>query len=119
MYHYHNANTYGNNIDDCVIRAISTLTDKSWRETYDELTYLAGNEGLMFENVEFVEEYLDERYQRQCHYSKKVGEFCEEYPKGRYAVTMQGHITAIIDGCIIDTFDPSERVMRCAWYVGE
>lgn len=115
-YYFYNANPYGNDISDCVIRCLAVLTDKSWREVYDELTYLAGNEGLTFDRVEFVEDYLDERYPRECHYSKTVEEFAREYPYGRYAVTMDGHITAIIDGTVIDTFYPN-KIMRCAWKI--
>ena len=71
----------------------------------------------MTDNVEFVEDYLDDRYPRECHYSKSVGEFAYEHPFGKYAVTMHNHITAIIDGVIYDTFDPSDRIMRCAWKI--
>lgn len=116
-YKYYNANPRNNNIDDCVIRSLSVLTDRSWREVYDELSYLSGNEGLMFDRVEFVEDYLDNRYPRECHFSKTIGEFAREYPYGRYAITMNGHITAVINGEIIDTFDPSDRIMRCAWRI--
>lgn len=117
MYRFHNANPYNNDISDCVIRSLSVLTDRPWREVYDELTDLAGDVGLMFDRVEFVEDYLDDRYPRECHYSKTVGEFAKEYPYGKYAVTMEGHITAIINGDIIDTFNPSNRIMRCAWKI--
>ena len=117
MYRYYNANPYNRHISDCVIRCLSVLTNRSWREVYDELTDLAGDVGLMFDRVEFVEDYLDDRYTRECHYSKTVEEFAKEYPYGKYAVTMDGHITAIIDGIIYDTFNPSNRVMRCAWKI--
>ena len=118
MYRYYNANPYGNDISDCVIRSLSVLTDRSWREVYDELTELAGDVGMMFDRVEFVEDYLDDRYPRECHYSKTVGEFAKERPNGRYAVTMNNHITAILEGgVIIDTFDPSHQIMRCAWRI--
>ena len=117
MYKYYNANPYNRHISDCVVRSLSILTDKTWNEVYDELTELAGNIGMMFDTVEFVENYLDERYIRECHYSKTVKEFAREHPIGRYAVTMDGHITAIINGEIIDTFNPSERIMRCAWKI--
>lgn len=117
MFRYYNANPRGNNIEDCVVRCLSVLTNRSWRDVYDELSYLAGNKGLMFDDVDFVEDYLDNRYRRQCHYSKTIGEFAKEYPYGRYAVTMNGHITAIINGDVIDSFDPSNHVMRCAWRI--
>ncbi len=117
MFIYYNANPKDNNISDCVIRALSVLTNRSWRDVYDELTDLAGDKGMMFDRVEFVEDYLDDKYSRECHYAKTIGEFAREYPYGKYAVTMNGHITAIINGNIIDTFNPSDRIMRCAWRI--
>lgn len=117
MYKFYNANPFGRRIDDCVLRSISLLTNRTWEETYDEMAYLASLKGYTTENVDFVEDYLDDRYPRECHYSKTVGEFAEEHPYGKYAITMNGHITALIDGVLFDTFDPSDRVMRCAWKV--
>ena len=116
-YKFYNANPHGNRIEDCVIRCMSVLTNRSWRSVYDEMSYLAGNEGRMFDNVPFVEDYLDDRYPRECHYAKTVGEFVEEHPYGKYAITMNGHITPVINGTIYDTFNPSNRIMRCAWKV--
>ncbi len=117
MFEFYNANPYNRRIDDCVIRSLSVLTGKSWEDTYEELAYLASKQGYMTDNVEFVEDYLDDRYPRTCHYSKTVEEFANEHPFGKYAVTMDNHITAIIDGCVIDTFYPGYRVMRCAWKI--
>lgn len=117
MYKYYNANPEKRNISDCVIRSISKLTDRTWYDVFEELSYLASEDGFMFDNVEFVEDYLDDRYERECHYSKTVGEFAKEFPYGRYAITMNGHITALIDGVIFDTFNPSNRIMRCAWKI--
>lgn len=117
MYRYYNNNPYNRHIDDCTIRAISLLTDMSWNEVYEELSILANRDGLMMDSVVFIEDYLDDRYPRECHYSKTIEEFAKEYPFGKYAVTTSGHITAIIDGIIYDTFDPSKRIMRCAWKI--
>ena len=117
MYSYYNANPYNRHIDDCVIRALSILTNRSWDNVYDELSDIASNYGYTFDNVEFVEDYLDNRYERECHYSKTLKEFVREHPFGKYAVTMDGHITAIIDGIVYDTFNPLNRVIRCAWRV--
>ena len=70
MYEYYNANPHNRHIDDCVVRALSLLTNKEWVEMYDELSDLASDNSLMFDSVVFVEDYLDDRYERQCHYSK-------------------------------------------------
>ena len=117
MYRYLNQNPNDRHIDDCVLRSISLVTGKSWEEVYEELTYLSSDVGYMFNNVAFVEDYLDDRYPRECHYAKTVGEIAMEHPYGKYLVTMDNHITAIIDGIIYDTFDPSDRIVRCIWQI--
>lgn len=117
MYRYHNANTKDNFIDDCVIRSISVAEGKTWDETYEQLSDLAREQGLMFSNVEFVEDYLDNKYIRTCHKSKTVGDFSEKHPNGIYLITMHGHITCSYYGTIVDTFDCRNRIMKCAWKV--
>lgn len=117
MYKYYNANAKGNFVNDCVIRAISVAEGKSWDETYNELSDIAQSEGILLDDVEFVENYLDDRYERVCHYAKTVGEFIEEYPYGVYLITMDGHITVVIDGTLYDTFDCRNRRMFCSWEV--
>lgn len=117
MYRFLNANSKGNFVNDCVVRAISVAESKSWDDTYEELSEIAQSEGILLDDVDFVENYLDKRYKRTCHYSKLVGEFMEEFPNGIYLVTMKGHITVIIDGVLYDTFDCRDRRMYCSWEV--
>ncbi len=117
MFKYYNRNPYDRHIEDCVIRALSLLTNRSWKSIYRELTYYSSEDGYMTDNVEFVEDYLDDRYPRECHYSKTVGEFAKEHPYGRYIISMPNHVTSVINGTVIDTFNPSDRVMRCAWKI--
>ena len=116
-YKYYNANSHGNYVNDCVIRAISVAEGKSWNETYEELSDIAESEGILLDDVNFVEDYLDYNYDRVPHYSKTVGEFIEEYPNGIFLITMDGHITVVIDGTLYDTFDCRDRIMRSAWEV--
>lgn len=117
MYKFLNNNTHQRFVDDCTVRAISLAEDKSWLYTYNELSDLASSRGMMFNSVEFIEDYLDYKYRRVCHSAKTVGEFADENREGTFLVTMPNHITVIINGTIYDTFDPSERIMRCAWKV--
>ena len=117
MYKFYNANARGRFTNDCVIRAISLAEDKTWNETYDELSEIAQRNGIILDDVQFVEPLLDSRYKRMCFKEKYVGEFMEEHPNGTYLVTMKGHITCVIDGVLYDTFDCRDRVMWCAWKV--
>lgn len=117
MYRYYNNNPRGNNISDCVIRAVALAENISWSECQEKMSTLARKRGQMLDSVEFVENYLDYHYPRQCHVSKTIGEFTKECSVGVYLATMNGHITCIIDGDVYDTFDCSDRVMRCSWCV--
>lgn len=117
MWRYYNANVKGNHVNDCVVRSISVAENKTWDETYKELSEIARKEGILLDDVTFVERYLDKRYKRACHYSKTVGEFLDEHSKGTYLITMQGHITVIKNGVLYDTFDCRHRRMWCAWEV--
>ena len=76
--------------------------DKEWSEKYGAYT---GNRRENYEANITDRNYL----KRVIHYLNERGI--------KYAVTMNGHITAIIDGIIYDTFDPSKRIMRCAWRI--
>lgn len=117
MYKYYNANSKGNFVNDCVIRAISLAEGKTWNETYEELSRIAQRNGIILDDVNFVEPLLDNRYKRVCCRNKYVGEFSDEHPRGIYLITMQGHITCCINGTIYDTFDCRNRKMWCAWEV--
>ena len=119
MYKFYNANSKGNFVNDCVVRAISVAEGKSWDETYEELSSIAQREGIILDDVEFVENYLDKRYPRQCHTAKTVGEFAGEFTEGIYLVTMEGHITVVIDGTVIDIFDCRPKRMWCSWKVSD
>ena len=37
--------------------------------------------------------------------------------KGRWLITMANHITCAIDGVCYDTFDPSDRLIWCVYFV--
>lgn len=117
MYRYYNANPKNILTDDCVIRGISVAEGISWDECQNKLSYLSGLEGKILNDVTFVEKYLDERYPRQCYYDTTIGEFARRCPKGHFLVTTNGHITAIIDNVIVDTFDCSDRIMKCCWKI--
>lgn len=117
MYRFYNANPKGLFTDDCVIRSISVAEGITWDECQRKLSYLSNKEAKILNDVSFVEDYLDKRYTRKCYENVTVGEFAKNCPKGHFLVTMSGHITAIIDNVIVDTFDCSKRMMWCCWQV--
>lgn len=118
MYKYLNVNQNNNFVNDCVIRAISVAENKSWGDTYDDLSRIAKKNGILLDDVNFVEPLLDYRYNRIVTYPEDtVQDILEMYPTGTYLVTMNGHITVIKDGTVYDTFDCRNRIVRNAWKV--
>ena len=119
MYKYYNANPFGRNVNDCTVRAISLATGKSWNETYKELSDFARHQGITFSEVEFINEYLAERYERFCPENEivKLQDFLDLKLPGRWLITMSGHITCVIDGVCYDTFDPSNRYIWCIYEI--
>ena len=119
MYKFYNKNSQGNFVNDCVVRAIATAEHITWDEAYDKLSDLAQREGTLLDDSRFVENYLDNTYERVSHYAKTVGEFAGEYPVGTYLVTMPEHITVVVNGTVHDIFDCRQKEMWCAWLVSK
>lgn len=121
MYKYYNANPLGRIVNDCTVRAISLATDQSWDTTYKELSEFARKQGITFSEIEFINEYLADKYEHYCLAKGIVTleDFLDLKLPGRWLVTMSGHITCVIDGICYDTFDPSSRYIWCVYKVKE
>lgn len=117
MYKFYNANAKGKFHNDCTVRAISLAEGKSWDETYVELSKLAQEQGIILDDVNFIEPLLNSRYERVDYEDLTIGEFAYHHPKGTYLLTMNGHITCCVEGCVFDTFDCRDRVLWSSWRV--
>ena len=116
MYKYYNANPLGRKVNDCTVRAISLATGKTWDATYEELSKFAQSQAIMLDEVLYIDQFLERRFEKLCGCKEKVkklpvGDFVKEHPIGTYLITMNGHITCCIDGCIYDTFNPKDRII--------
>lgn len=116
-YRYYNANPRNILTDDCVLRSISVAEGISWGECQEKLSRLANKEGRLLNEVIFVEDYLNKRYPKKCFRNMTIGEFAKKCPKGNFVVTTNGHITAVLNNVIVDTFDCSKRIMKCCWQI--
>ena len=80
MYKYYNANALNKFEDDCVIRAISCATGKSWDYVYDYLSDIAQYEGTLLDKRDFVINYLDKTFYRLYGIYGTIGEVSGMYP---------------------------------------
>lgn len=117
MYKYYNANAVNRYEDDCVIRAISCATNKSWDYVYDYLSDIAQYEGTLLDKREFVRNYLDRTYERIPKIYGSVGYVSSLFSNNIILITMNGHITCSKYGIIYDTFDCRNRQVEDVWIV--
>ena len=121
MFTYYNANPRGRRVNDCTVRAISLATGRSWDETFEELSKFAQAQAIMPDDVIYIDEYLNRHFEKICgckgNIKITVEEFVRSHPRGIYLITMNGHITCCIDGCIYDTFNPKDRLVWGAYRV--
>ena len=117
MYKYYNKNPLNKYEDDCVIRAISCATNKSWDYVYDYLSDIAQYEGTLLDKREFVRNYLDMTYQRLPKINGSVGYVSSLFPNNTILITMAGHIVCSKNGIIYDTFDCRDREVEDVWIV--
>lgn len=117
MYKFYNANAVNRYTDDCVVRAISCATNKSWDYVYDYLSDIAQYEGTLFDKRDFVRNYLDRTYQRLYDVNGTVGYVSGMFPNNTLLITMNGHIVCSKNGVIYDTFDCRNREVESVWLV--
>lgn len=114
---------------DCVTRAIAIITGEPYRVIYDALNDLAQNEQRRTRkrsssrtgvSRQTYEAYLLARGFEWVP-TMAIGSGCQvhltngELPGGRLVARLSKHLTAVIDGVIYDTYDPSREGTRCVY----
>lgn len=112
----YNPNPMGLSVGDCTIRAISKVTNKSWKTTYLNLV-LQGYKMYDMPSANRVwGEYLQEiGYVRRiipdtCPNCYTVRDFCMEHPIGRYILGTGEHVVAVVDGYYYDSWDSGNEI---------
>ena len=122
-YKYYNANPLGKKVNDCTVRAISLATNSTWNETYELLSHYAKYQGIMMDEVDNIDTFLESHFKKLCRdclpAKTTIEQFVDDHPLGTYLITMRGHITCAIDGCVYDTFNPKDRIVWCAYEIQE
>lgn len=112
---YLNLNPQKREVDDCVVRAIALATQTSWYETYIMLSDLAMKDCVLLNDSNFVEKFLDDNFTKEQHMCKKCTIDDISLPNGVFLITIQGHITCIIDNCVYDTWDCRDEIVWGLW----
>ena len=119
MHRYYNPNPAHNSANDCVIRALCKVFNKSWDDVYDML-WEAGKEAKEIPTTNWVWESLLESkgYKRtflQCATNcPTVSQFAEYHWAGKYVVCTGTHVVALVAGDYYDAWDSGD--LRVQYY---
>ena len=116
---------------DCVCRAIAIATQRPYSEIYDLILHYAEYErtGKRKRKISDPENgvgcYTHSRVMSLLGWewvpTMGIGTGCrvhlcaDELPAGRLVVNVSHHFTAVVDGVINDTYDPSRGGTRCVY----
>lgn len=122
MYVSYNANPDGNRVIDCTVRAISTVLNQTWEQTYAGMVV----EGMAIYNMPSANVVWNNYLKRKSYkryiipdnlpedYS--VRDFCRDNPKGTFLLALSGHVVAVIDGNYYDTWDSGDEIPIYYWH---
>ena len=125
-YKHFNSNPKGIEGPDCVIRALSALTNKSWYEVFDIICAHARQNGVMPNDGSKanVEARMKLFGLKRCKVAKpkkgstcySVQQFCKDHPKGRYILIAAHHEVAVIDGYYYDLYPVWDSARVYSYY---
>lgn len=116
-----NPNPKGKVAEDCTVRAIARLTNKSWDDAY--LLVCTGGliEKTMPDQKAAITTLMDilgfenNLLPNTCPKCYTIKRFCRDFPRGRFMVATGSHVVAVIDGNYYDAFDSGNEVLLNYW----
>lgn len=118
-YIYYNVNPRGEEIGDCVIRAISLATNIDYYEIerllYETGDYYKCEELCVCCYSRLLEEYFNLE-PIECE-GMTANEFANKYPVGTYLIRMDAHLSVVIDSNIYDIWNCGNEKLTIAWRV--
>lgn len=124
MFKFYNPHPQQKSVGDCVKRAITCASGKTYQEVSKELNRIKREIGASAYNVNAVwNKYLqNDLHARYESYPAVKGQsrmnghrFCESHPTGTYVLSMAGHLTCCKDGVIHDTWDCRDKCVYSSY----
>lgn len=116
---YLNLNPLSLREEDCVCRAISLATNRSYAEIEDKLYYISrlfDCEELCVCCYQFLLNDVFKYESISCD-GMTVQQFADEHPNGTFILRMNGHCSCLINDCIYDLWNCGEEILTNAWEV--
>lgn len=122
MWIKYNPNPTGRFVGDCAVRAVSVALDIDWEEAYNLIAdagYAMGDMpssdsvwGAVLRQHGFYRAAIP----NSCPDCYTAEDFAADHPRGVFVLGFGGHVAAIRDGVIMDSWDSSQEVPVYYWY---
>lgn len=126
MFEFYNPHPQQKIVEDCVKRALTKASGKTYQEVTNELNRIKRDQGASKYNVNsvwkaYVEDVL---HGKKMSFPAVKGQsrmngarFCLEYAVGTYVLNMAGHLSCCVNGVIYDTWDCREKCVYTAYEI--
>ena len=122
MFIKYNPNPAGRSVGDCSIRAISKALNIDWEEAYALVT----SNGYAMGDMPSADSVWGSVLRQNGFYRKSIPDTCpacytaedfaKDNPKGVFVLGFGGHVAAIVDGDLYDSWDSSREIPQYFWY---
>ena len=122
---YYNPNPQYSHVGDCVIRAVTKVTNSTWEQTYVKIVVYGFIMNDMPSANRVWRQYLkDNGFKKylipdsgpDCY---TVQDFCSDHPIGTYILGIDnrngGHVVAVVNGDYYDTWDSGQEIPDFYW----
>lgn len=121
MFNFYNPNPKEKLVGDCVVRAITFVTNKVWETTYLNLCV----EGLSMADMPSSNSvwgsylhnngFVREAIPNTCPDCYTVKDFCNDFKDGTFLLATGTHVIAVKDGNYYDAWDSGNEIPVYFW----
>lgn len=121
MFKFENKNPLNLLTGDCAIRTCSTLLGESWEESYVSVSRKGLDLCRMPTDNGVWGAYLRDNgfirlgVENTCPTCYTVRDFAYDHPRGEYALGLDGHVVALMNGTWYDTWDCGDETVLYYW----
>ena len=125
MWVKYNPNPCGRVVGDCAVRALAKALGVEWETAFLRLTMNAlqmcdmPNADSVLGAVLRQEGFFRETIPNTCPDCYTAADFCRDHPRGVYVLAFGGHVAAVVDGDLYDSWNSLQEIPAYYWYLKE